>query len=255
MIIINAQFKTDLSSFLTADIEALYHNPLNAQYFPPDKLEMIKATYAKAFSRDIKVMIGISVLGLIVSFFSIEANPPPMPSHLAAKPSAGVGVDQSETELNDMTRFRWHSIVIRDQVLETGIINQTLRDKFKSESYNRWHTLSLERQTWTDSSPWGIYILNFWATSCISSHWRVDLQNTQLLLQIWISSCKRAIVLLSGSSSSADDGNPLLNIGSFSYPGAAWREDYLTLSEVLRIRGQIGFQMYLLLGIKYMPVL
>lgn len=84
---------------------ALQHNPISAQYFPQDILQKIRTIYATAFNEDIKVLIGVSVVGIIASIFSHESDPPPMPGHMVPKSSLSDVLHRSETELNDLTRY------------------------------------------------------------------------------------------------------------------------------------------------------
>lgn len=107
MIVVNAQISGGLGEVLgPEDMMALQHNPVSAQYFPEYTLEKIKTIYATAFRDDIKVLIGASAIGLVASLFAFEPNPPPMPRHRPLKDPLGNRLGQSETELDEMTRYR-----------------------------------------------------------------------------------------------------------------------------------------------------
>lgn len=85
-------------------MSALQHGPVSAQFFPKDTLEKIKTVYAGAFTDDIRVMICVSAVGFVASFFAFEIDPPPMPNHQPPKESLRARLEPSETELDDMAR-------------------------------------------------------------------------------------------------------------------------------------------------------
>ncbi|KAK9779911.1 putative Major facilitator superfamily (MFS) profile domain-containing protein [Seiridium cardinale] len=86
MIIVNKHIQTGLGDELgSSDMSALQRDPVTISYFPPDIQALVRKTYAGAFTNDIKVMIGVTAVGLLVSLFSFEVDPPLMPGHQAPK--------------------------------------------------------------------------------------------------------------------------------------------------------------------------
>ncbi|KAF2993946.1 hypothetical protein E8E14_001307 [Neopestalotiopsis sp. 37M] len=106
MIITNKSLQNALSDMLgPKDMSALQHNARTAQFFPPETLEKIKSVYAGAFSVDIKMMIGVSVVGLAASLCAFERNPPRMPIRGSHKETAiGAQLEHSQVELNEFAR-------------------------------------------------------------------------------------------------------------------------------------------------------
>lgn len=100
--IVNSQIIHDLASKLEpADLSALQHNPVAANYFPLDTQKLIRKTYATAFTSDIKMMICVAAVGFVASLFALELHPPPMPGKKHERKPVEAGQEQSETELHD----------------------------------------------------------------------------------------------------------------------------------------------------------
>ncbi|KAI1870707.1 uncharacterized protein JN550_004853 [Neoarthrinium moseri] len=105
MIIFNNQVQNDLGARLgPEDLSALRHNPVVSTYFPVDTQLLIRETYARAFTSDVRLLIGASSLGLVASLFAFELHPPPMRSGGESKELLvlGPGFEQSETELDEI---------------------------------------------------------------------------------------------------------------------------------------------------------
>ncbi|KAI1170427.1 major facilitator superfamily domain-containing protein [Nemania sp. FL0916] len=104
-IIFNARVTRDLAGKMnTDDLEALHHSPMIAPWLPSELQLTVKAAYADAFTDDIKLLVGIAVMGIITSCFTYQRHPPPMPGTPAAKEA--LGMEQSETEMDDFTHQR-----------------------------------------------------------------------------------------------------------------------------------------------------
>lgn len=104
-VIFNARVANDLSGTMDPDdLAALHHSPTIASWLPPDLQLKVKLVYASAFTDDIKLMIGVAVLGIITSCFTYQRQPPPMPGTLAAKEA--LGTEQGETEMDDLGHQR-----------------------------------------------------------------------------------------------------------------------------------------------------
>ncbi|RWA07202.1 hypothetical protein EKO27_g7907 [Xylaria grammica] len=101
-IIFNAKVAHDLSDKMdAADLETLHHNPTIGSWLPEELRLMVKMVYAEVFTDDIKLVMGVAVVGIITSAFTYEKHPPPMPGTPAAKEALGTG--QSETELDEFS--------------------------------------------------------------------------------------------------------------------------------------------------------
>ncbi|KAI0401540.1 major facilitator superfamily domain-containing protein [Xylaria palmicola] len=101
-IIFNARVTRDLSDKMDPDdLEALHHSPTIAPWLPPALQLKVKMAYAEAFTDDIKLLMGVAVLGVVTSAFTYQKQPPPMPGTPAAKEA--LGTEQSETELDEFT--------------------------------------------------------------------------------------------------------------------------------------------------------
>ncbi|KAI0862955.1 major facilitator superfamily domain-containing protein [Xylaria cubensis] len=99
-IIFNARVAHDLSDKMDpADLEALHHSPTIAPWLPHELQMKVKTVYAEAFTDDIKLLMGVAVIGIITSGFTYQKHPPPMPGTPAAKEA--LGTEQSETELDE----------------------------------------------------------------------------------------------------------------------------------------------------------
>ncbi|KAI2632755.1 major facilitator superfamily domain-containing protein [Xylaria nigripes] len=99
-IIFNAKVAHELSDVMDSDdLNALHHSPTIAPWLPPQLQLKVKSVYAEAFTDDIKVMIGIAVVGIIMSCFTYERHPPPMPGTPVAKEA--LGMEQGDLELDE----------------------------------------------------------------------------------------------------------------------------------------------------------
>jgi hypothetical protein len=102
-IIFNTRVSHDLSSKMDPDdLDALHHNPTISPWLSPELQVKVREVYASAFTDDIKLLIGVAVVGIITSCFTYQKNPPPMPGTPAAKEA--LGVEQSEIELDEFAR-------------------------------------------------------------------------------------------------------------------------------------------------------
>ncbi|KAI1823703.1 putative MFS multidrug transporter [Xylaria intraflava] len=100
-IIFNARVTHDLTNLMDKDdLNALHHSPTIASWLPPQLQLEVKTVYAKAFTDDIKLMIGIAAIGIISSCFTYQSQPPPMPGIPAAKEA--LGTEQGDTELDEL---------------------------------------------------------------------------------------------------------------------------------------------------------
>ncbi|KAJ3574550.1 hypothetical protein NPX13_g4326 [Xylaria arbuscula] len=99
-IILNSGVTHDLSDQMDpADLEAIHHSPTIAPWLPSQLRLKVKVVYAKAFNDDIKLIMGVIVIGIITSCFTHQRHPPPMPGTSAAKEA--LGAEHSEIELNE----------------------------------------------------------------------------------------------------------------------------------------------------------
>ncbi|KAJ8126637.1 hypothetical protein O1611_g7001 [Lasiodiplodia mahajangana] len=102
-IIFNARVARDLAGKMDPDdLEALHHSPTIGPWLPPKFQATVRVAYAGAFTDDIKLLIGIAVIGVITSCFVYQKHPPPMPGIPAAKEA--MGTEQSEMELDEFAR-------------------------------------------------------------------------------------------------------------------------------------------------------
>lgn len=106
VIIVNTGFQSNLGETLgPKDMSALLHNAQTAKFFPQNTLDAIRSVYATAFTESIKVMIVLSAVGLITSFFSFERHPPAMPHQETKKDTIGGQSESSQVELNMHSEF------------------------------------------------------------------------------------------------------------------------------------------------------
>ncbi|KAI0522303.1 major facilitator superfamily domain-containing protein [Xylaria bambusicola] len=99
-IILNTRVAHSLSGKIDpADLEAIHHSPTIAPWLPSELRREVKMVYAEAFTDDIKLLMGIIVVGIITSCFTHQRHPPPMPGTSAAKEA--LGAEHSEMELDD----------------------------------------------------------------------------------------------------------------------------------------------------------
>ncbi|GAP82366.2 putative multidrug transporter [Rosellinia necatrix] len=102
-ILFNARVTHGLNGKIDSDdLEKLHHSPKISSWLPPDLQLMIRLVYTEAFNDDIKVLIGVAVIGVITSCFTYQKHPPPMPSTPGAKEA--LGAEQSETELDEFAQ-------------------------------------------------------------------------------------------------------------------------------------------------------
>ncbi|KAJ8110356.1 hypothetical protein ONZ43_g5889 [Nemania bipapillata] len=102
-IIFNTRVAHDLSTKMDPDdLDALHHSPTIAPWLSPELQAKVRVVYASAFTDDIKLLIGIAVVGIVASCFTYQKHPPPMPSTPTAKEV--LGVEQSEIELDEFAR-------------------------------------------------------------------------------------------------------------------------------------------------------
>ncbi|KAI1122837.1 putative MFS multidrug transporter [Nemania abortiva] len=102
-IIFNTRVARDLSGKMDPnDLEALHHSPMIGPWLAPELQMMVRVAYASAFTDDIKLLIGIAVIGVIASCFAYQKHPPPMPGNPAAKEA--LGTEQGGTELDEFAR-------------------------------------------------------------------------------------------------------------------------------------------------------
>ncbi|KAI1146553.1 major facilitator superfamily domain-containing protein [Nemania diffusa] len=102
-IIFNTKVAHDLSSKMDPeDLDALHHSPTIAPWLSPELQVKVRVAYAGAFTDDIKLLIGLAVVGIITSVFTYQKHPPPMPGTPGAKEA--LGTEQSETELDEFAR-------------------------------------------------------------------------------------------------------------------------------------------------------
>ncbi|KAI1497920.1 major facilitator superfamily domain-containing protein [Biscogniauxia marginata] len=105
-IIFNTKVTNELGSRMDpGSMAALHHSPTIAPLLPDEIKFLVKSVYASAFTDDIKVMIGIAVVGVVASCFAYEQRPPPMPTIPQAKEVVGLD-GQGETELDELVRVR-----------------------------------------------------------------------------------------------------------------------------------------------------
>ncbi|KAK8000160.1 major facilitator superfamily domain-containing protein [Apiospora arundinis] len=108
-IVFNHKVKDKLSGHMDpADLQRLQQSPVISANLPLKIQEMIRNVYAAAFVNDINIFICIAAAGLVVSLFTYERQPPPMPRPIQAdKDSSETPRGAlSETELEDLSHHR-----------------------------------------------------------------------------------------------------------------------------------------------------
>lgn len=106
-VIFNARVQCDLagSPFLTPqELEALHRSPTAALGFPPPLRELVRATYAAAFTEQMRAMVVFATLAVLASLLAWERNPTSIQESMTRH--QGFAAHLGETERDDVASIQ-----------------------------------------------------------------------------------------------------------------------------------------------------
>ena len=95
VIVFNSQIRhsTSLANELTPDqMTALFKSPLTISTLTPEQQALVSRVYATAFTQEMKVATYIAAACFLVSLFTFQRHPPPLPTS-PARPTQGIKGD------------------------------------------------------------------------------------------------------------------------------------------------------------------